>query len=44
LLYRQGVQRFHCYLKRVSMPVRRISSMGGALQAIECQITLAEMR
>lgn len=43
LVYSQGTQFFRCYLKHVSMPVRRLSVAGGALQALDCQITLVEL-
>ena len=43
LMYVQGVQRFRCVLKWVSMPVRRIAKTGGALQSLECSITLKEL-
>jgi hypothetical protein len=43
LVFSQRGLVFRCYLKHVSMPVRRISRTGGALQALECQITLVEL-
>lgn len=44
LLFSQGLQQFKCVLTRVGMPVRRIARDGGALQSIETQITLREIR
>jgi hypothetical protein len=44
LIYSQGKQRFRCVLLRVSIPVRRLSKSGGAMQAIDCSITLKEIR
>jgi hypothetical protein len=43
LVYSQGVQRFRCVLTRVSTPVRRVSTNGGAMQAIDVAITLKEI-
>jgi hypothetical protein len=44
LAFSQGNHQFRCVLTRVGMPVRRISKSGGALQALECSITLKETR
>jgi hypothetical protein len=43
LLYSQGAQRFKAVLIRVSMPIRRVSKNGGAMQAIDVTITLKEI-
>lgn len=44
LLYSQGSQSFRCVLAQVSMPVWRIATTGGALIAVDTQITLRELR
>ena len=44
LLFSQGKQRFRCVLTRVGIPVRRVSTSGGAMQAVDCSITLKELR
>jgi hypothetical protein len=43
LVFSHGKVRFKCVLVKVGMPVRRVAENGGALQAIDCDITLREI-